>query len=69
MRITVHDTLTQTRSLLAAPLPARPGLLLDRSSRTTWATGSGSTPTGPTCTARRWTGSRRPTFSARSNVA
>jgi uncharacterized protein YjaZ len=29
MRITVHDTLTQTRSLLAAPLPARPGLLLD----------------------------------------
>ena len=29
MRITVHDTLTQTRSLLAAPLPSRPGLLLD----------------------------------------
>jgi uncharacterized protein YjaZ len=29
MRITVHDTLSQTRSLLAAPLPSRPGLLLD----------------------------------------
>jgi uncharacterized protein YjaZ len=29
MRITVHDTLSQTRSLLAAPLSARPGLLLD----------------------------------------
>ena len=29
MRISVHDTLSQTRSLLAAPLSARPGLLLD----------------------------------------
>src|SRR5262245_17040438 len=29
MRITVHDTLSQTRSLLAAPLADRPRLLLD----------------------------------------
>src|SRR5215813_6184274 len=29
MRVTVHDTLSQTRSLLAAPLARRPGLLMD----------------------------------------